>query len=382
MKIVVAPDSFKGALRAGRVAASFAAGWSEVRPQDTVIEFPLSDGGEGVCDALAGNGRGTVEQISVHDPLMREVMADIGFTEDFAVLESAGANGIELLKADELDPMLATTYGVGEALKELVSVRRCRKIIIGIGGSATVDCGAGMLQALGVKFFTADGVLLPDGVGGGDLGSVARVDAEELKTVLGDTELLVACDVTNVLTGMDGAAAVFGPQKGATPEMVAELDANLRSFAALFGDDGNTPGDGAAGGLGFAFRKILGAKICSGAELVMKVTGFAGVLEGADLVITGEGCSDSQSCCGKLCSVAAEAAAKAGVPVILVSGALRGERGGLEKLFDGCFSIADGPCSLSEAVEGTEKNLRSAGRNFAALAGALKDRSKFYKTVK
>ena len=372
MKIVVAPDSYKGALRAGGVASAFAAGWREIRPQDAVIEFPLSDGGEGLCDALAGNGRGTVAQITVHDPLMREVSAGIGFTDDFAVLESAGANGIELLSADELDPMLATTYGVGEALKELVSVRRCRKIVIGIGGSATVDGGAGMLQALGVRFFTADGVLLPDGIGGGDLGSIAKVDAGELETILSGVDLRVACDVTNVLTGMDGAAAVFGPQKGATPEMVTELDANLRSFAALFGEDGNTPGDGAAGGLGFALRSVLGAKMCSGAELVMDVTGFAEVLEDADLVVTGEGCSDSQSCCGKLCSAVAGAAAAAGVPVVLVSGALRGERKALEKMFDGCFSIADSPCSLSDAIEKTEENLQSAGRNFAALAGALK----------
>ena len=368
MKIIVAPDSFKNALRAGEVAAAVIAGWKSVRPEDTLIAIPMSDGGEGLCDALTSSADGRFLEIPTVDSLMRPRLGRAGIAGDFAVLESAEANGIELLSRNELDPLKATTYGVGLMLKELL--RQCRKIIIGIGGSATVDGGAGMLQALGGRFYDSAGRELPQGIGGGDLAKIARMDRSGLPEELNSAEIIVACDVNNCLCGKTGSAAVFGPQKGATPEMVEILDANLKHFAALWGDDGLGAGDGAAGGLGFALRQ-LGGKMESGAKLVMRETHFLDQLSGADLVITGEGCSDNQTACGKLCSSIALAAADAGVPTVLLSGALKGDCTELEKLFSGCFSISRGVCTLDEALENTGENLKKSAASLAALVSGI-----------
>ncbi len=366
MKIIAAPDSFKNALRAGDVAAAVIAGWKSIRPEDTLISMPMSDGGEGLCDALTAAGNGRFLEIPTMDPLMRPRSGRAGIAGEFAVLESAEANGIELLGRHELDPLKTTTYGVGVMLKELLTRHGCRKIIIGIGGSATVDGGAGMLQALGCRFYDSAGRELPQGIGGGDLGRIARMDRSTLPGELQLAEIIVACDVNNILCGEKGSAAVFGPQKGATPAMVEILDANLKHFAVLWDDDGMCAGDGAAGGLGFALRQ-LGGKMESGAELVMRETGFYDQLSGADLVITGEGCSDNQTACGKLCSSIALAAAAAGVPTVLLSGALKGDCSELEKLFSGCFSISRGVCTLDEALKNTGENLKRAAASFAAF---------------
>ena len=252
-------------------------------------------------------------------------------------------------------------------LKKLLDLG-CREFIIGIGGSATVDGGSGMLQALGVRFFDQWGNELPAGIGGGDLRNVAKVDLSGLDERILASRVQVACDVTNILCGPSGSAAVFGPQKGATPEMVTSLDANLHNYAVLSGDPGEVPGDGAAGGMGYALRKFLGGKLVSGASLVMEKSGFLAALPGSSLVITGEGCSDEQTAYGKLCSKVAEAAAAEGVPTVLLSGALRGDTAVLEKLFCGTFSISPGAVTLDEAIAGTRKNLARMGANLAGLA--------------
>ena len=369
MKIVVAPDSFKGALRAGRVAASFAAGWREVRPQDTVIEFPLSDGGEGVCDALAGNGRGTVEQISVHDPLMREVMADIGFTEDFAVLESAGANGIELLDSDELDPMLATTYGVGEALKELLTVRSCRKIIIGIGGSATNDAGTGMLQALGFRFYDARNQEITD-CRGGRLHDIAQIDDTLVPEAVRQSSFTIACDVDTPFCGPEGAAPVFAPQKGANPDMVARLDAGMASFAQVIEDKYNInivplPGAGAAGGMGGGFRAFLNATLQRGIDMVLDAIGFDQLIQGADLIITGEGKIDFQTAKGKTAAGVLARAKKQGIPVIAIGGCVEMCDSLQQMGFAGIYPITEEKLPLEIAMQSdiaaanVEKTVRS-----------------------
>jgi glycerate kinase len=288
---------------------------------------------------------------------------------DTAIVESAGANGIELLAADELNPMAATTYGVGEMLSLLYEAG-FRKYLIGIGGSATVDGGAGMIQALGGRLLDKAGNELPPGIGGGALHDVASADLSALSK-WHECTIQVACDVTNVLCGYSGAAYVFGPQKGANEEMVRSLDANLRHWADILDDAAETPGDGAAGGLGFALRYVLRADMVSGAELVMQYSGFHRELAGAALVITGEGCSDEQTVCGKLCSCVAHAAHAQGVPVMLFSGALRGDTRSLEAVFDGCYSIASGPGTLENAIAATAENLRRAGANVARIAGKL-----------
>lgn len=372
MKIIIAPDSFKGALRADKVASALAEGWRSVRREDELLLIPMSDGGEGLAAALAAARGGQWIGFPAHDALMRPVTAKtVQLADGCAILESAEANGIELLTAEELDPMSATTYGVGEVMRALLH-SGCSDMIVGIGGSATVDGGAGMIQALGGRLLDPRGRELPPGAGGGVLRHVAAVDLSGLDAGLKGCRIKVACDVTNPLCGAEGSAAVFGPQKGATPEMAASLDENLRHWAALFGDDGSHPGDGAAGGLGFALRRILRGELISGARLVMRYSGFEDALAGADMVITGEGCSDEQTVCGKLCACVAERAGEAGVPTVLLSGALRGDTAALEKCFRGCFSIAPGPVSLAEAIAGTAGNLRRMGANLAHLAGCGK----------
>ena len=366
MKIVIAPDSFKGAMRAEAVAQCIAEAWHEVCPDDELFLIPLSDGGEGMAGALAAAKGGKYLEIPAFDALMRPVTARAVLLEDTAVLESAEANGIERLTASELDPLAASTYGVGVMIKTLLDAGY-RNFVIGIGGSATVDGGAGMLQALGMELFDSWGNKLPAGCGGGDLRHVAKVNTSSLDTRLAECKIKVACDVTNVLCGANGSAAVFGPQKGATPEMVASLDENLAHWAALFGSSGGFPGDGAAGGLGFALRKILAAELVSGAELVMAYSGFENALAGADLVITGEGCSDEQTAYGKLCSCVAKRAAEHNVPAILVSGALKGDTAALEKLFAGCFSISPGAVTLAEALAGIRRNLMRTGASIARI---------------
>lgn len=369
MKIIIAPDSFKGALRAPGVCEALKAGWLSRRPGDDVRLYPLADGGEGTCEALVRSTGGTFYGLEAADPLMRPVRCCCGVTGDgvTGVMELAAASGIELLDRSELDPLKTTTFGSGSVLKALLD-KGCRKLLLGIGGSATVDGGAGMLQALGAEFFDPQGNKLPPGVGGGTLAQIAKADFSKLDPRLEKCTIQVACDVTNPLLGELGAAAVFGPQKGATPDMVRELEAGLAHWAGICGGLPDLPGGGAAGGVGFMLRNILKAEIRSGAELVISYAGVEQALEDADLLITGEGCSDEQTICGKLPAVIAACAAKRGVPAVLCSGALKGETGALEKVFSGVFSISNGAITLEEALRNSAENLRLTGANLAALA--------------
>ena len=364
MKVIIAPDSYKGALRAGNVAAALADGWKQVRPDDEIITIGLSDGGEGMAESLALARNGRFISIQTTDALMRPITAKAVLMGRTAVLETAEANGIERLTKPELDPLKATTYGVGTMMKHLLDAG-CREFITGIGGSATVDGGAGMMQALGAEFFDASGKLLPSGIGGGSLDKISRAELSGIDPRLAECRIVTACDVTNPLCGKTGSAAVFGPQKGASEEMVVTLDKNLAHFAALFQDSGDHPGDGAAGGLGFALRKLLNAELVSGAELILKESGFDEAVKDASLIITGEGCSDEQTAYGKLCSVVAAHGKTYGVPTILVSGALKGDTAALEACFAGCYSIGKGPSSLEDAIRQTAENLRRMGSNLA-----------------
>ena len=372
MKIVIAPDSFKGALSSVLVCEALKKGWLERRPQDELLLFPLADGGEGTCEALVRSGQGAFFECAAHDPLMRPVTCRCGITgkERTGVMELAAASGIELLSRDELAPLKTTTYGSGEVMKFLLD-QGCRHFLLGIGGSATVDGGAGMLQALGAVYFDARGERLPDGIGGGDLKRIAGVDWSALDERLFASQIDVACDVTNPLLGTQGAAAVFAPQKGASPHEVELLEENLKHWAALCGGNADLPGSGAAGGVGFMLRTVLKGNLSSGAELVIKCAGLDEVLGDASLLITGEGCSDSQTLCGKLPAVVAAHGAKFDVPAVLCSGAVRGGSRELEKVFAAVFSISHGAISLDEAIGSTAENLRLTGANLAGIACAF-----------
>ncbi len=376
MKIVFAPDSFKNALSAEETASALAAGWASRRKGDELILLPLADGGEGTADAIIAGTGGEIRSVKVHDPLMREVPAGFGITGDgsTAVVELARASGIEFLKECGLAPLRATTYGTGELIRAALQ-SGVSHLLIGIGGSASTDGGAGMLQALGAVFRDASGNILPPGIGGGDLARIASADFSALEPRLKAVRLTTACDVDHPLTGPEGAAAVFGPQKGATPEQEEVLDAGLRSYARLLRDSGlaatgDAPGDGAAGGTGFALRAVLGSKPGSGAEAVLKICNFDERAAGADLILTGEGRSDGQTLHGKLCSVVAAHGAKLKVPVVLCSGSIGGDASPLLEHFAGVFSIASGPGALADAIAATRENLFRMGVSLAGLFSA------------
>ncbi len=366
MNIIMAPDSFKGAMRSSLVAENLAAGWRKKRPGDKIFLCPLADGGEGTCEALTNALQGKIVQLNTHDALMRPISAGVGLAGDTAVIEAAAANGIELLTSDGLNPLTASSYGVGELLLEMLTWP-VAQIIIGIGGSATVDGGAGMLQALGARFFDADQQELPLGIGGGDLMKIQSADFSQLPLALNKIKLLVACDVTNPLTGANGAATVFGPQKGATPKMVQILEQNLQHWFKICGAKTELPGDGAAGGIGFALRQILSAQIASGAELIINAARLPELLATADLIITGEGCSDLQTLQGKLCRMVSKKAAEFNVPCVLCSGAIGRNSAALFDHFAAVFSIAARPGTLTEAMADTAENLQNMGANLAGI---------------
>ncbi|MBF0199029.1 MAG: glycerate kinase [Planctomycetes bacterium] len=285
----------------------------------------------------------------------------------------AAASGIELLRKDQLNPLLTSTYGTGEMILHIIN-EGIRDIIIGIGGSATVDGGAGMLQALGFRLLNSEGENIP--LGGGGLSQLSKISTESAHPELKNLNIRVACDVTNPLLGKSGAAAVFGPQKGAKPQDVEELEVGLGKLADLaiaekYCQSVSEPGDGAAGGLGMALRVFLKAKSESGAELVLKESGFNEHIKGCHYVITGEGCTDSQTLSGKLCAVVAQKAKESGVPTILLSGALKGsDHRPLLELFHTALSIDSGHITLESAISASKSDLEYTASCVARLVSS------------
>ncbi|NOY74963.1 MAG: glycerate kinase [Kiritimatiellaeota bacterium] len=368
MKIVIAVDSFKGCLRSPKICAIIADAYSKVFPEAEIVELPLADGGEGTTEALVAALNGTFERIEAAGPLGKPVSARYGVARDgtLAVMEMAEVAGIELLEPNELDPMKTTTRGVGEMLLAAAD-RGVEEIILGVGGSATVDGGIGMAAALGYRFLDLSGKpVLPGGAGLAEIAEIRPPDSERMENLA----VKVASDVDNPLIGPNGAAPVYGPQKGATPEIVSILDAGLRNLMDLCVEsnlvEGGAPGDGAAGGLGFGLRAFCGAELVSGAKLVCDIVGLERHLKGASLLITGEGRTDSQTLNGKLCAVAAEKARNAGVPTMLISGALEATDE-LLALFDFAFSSSLGQTSLDRLLAEAEGNLRFTALNAARL---------------
>jgi len=371
MKIILAPDKFKGCMRSPQICEILKRAIEEELPEAEIVSLPLADGGEGTSEALLAATGGKCRQAQVTGPLGKPVQACFGIYNGgrSAVMEMSSASGLELLSRKELDPLLASTYGTGELIKAALDAG-AREITIGIGGSATVDGGAGMAQALGFKLLDSAGNEL--GRGPHELLKLSSIDASQADKRLANVKIKVACDVRNPLLGRNGAARVYGPQKGATIEMVETLEGCLSTLAKIWIDSDmldsvDKPGDGAAGGLGAGLRAFCKAKICSGARIVMDAVSFEDHLAGASLVITGEGCTDSQTKDGKLCSEVAKAAKKAKVPVFLLSGSLRGDVQKLNEIFDVALSISTGHSSLEEAIASGRHDLYFTARNLAKL---------------
>lgn len=371
MKIVIAPDSFKESLSAPEVAAAIARGWQQVFPEAECLLRPMADGGEGTVDALLAAVGGQRRECRVRGPLGEPVAAHWGWLgQDTAVIEMAAASGLHRVPRERRNARLASSYGTGELILQALDAG-ARRIILGLGGSASNDAGAGLLQALGMRLLDARGKEL--GPGGAALAGLERLDPGALDARLRGVRIEVAADVDNPLCGPRGASAVFGPQKGATPEQVVELDAALGRFAAVVAaalgeDHARFPGAGAAGGLGFAARAFLAASFRPGIELVAELSGLAAAVAGADLVITGEGRMDAQTLHGKAPVGVARVAKRAGVPVIALAGSL-GE--GYQALHDAgieaAFSLAPGPISLEQALASAAEQLQARAVDIARL---------------
>lgn len=372
MTFVLAPDSFKESMTAKEVCCAMEKGFRQVFPQADFIHVPMADGGEGTMQSLIDATRGTVYTLTVTGPLGAPVQASYGIMGDgeVAVIEMASASGIHFVNARTKNPLLTTTYGTGELILACLD-KGIRKIILGIGGSATNDGGAGMAQALGARFFDAsDRPLAP---GGGALEHLRRIDITGLDPRLSGVDIQVACDVTNPLCGEFGASAVFGPQKGATPEMVRRLDAGLAHYADVIRDQldkevATQPGAGAAGGLGAGLMAFTHCTLRKGIDIVLEFSGLADKLAGADFCITGEGRIDAQTQFGKTPYGVARAAKALGVPVIAVSGCV-GE--GIESLYDigidAVFGIIPRADSIDALLQEGPDNMAIACENIGRL---------------
>ena len=356
MKIVIAPDSFKGSLTALQVAEAIEVGLRRVFPTAAIEKVPMADGGEGTVQSLVDATGGEILTARVRDPLGNPIDAQYGVLGDSitAVIEMAAASGLTLVPLDKRDPRVTTTYGTGELIRAALT-HGCRKLIIGIGGSATNDGGAGMAQALGVKLLTASNEQI--GSGGGSLATLHSIDLSELDQRLREMETVVACDVNNPLTGKEGASHVYGPQKGATPEMIEELDANLAHFNKIVQRDlsksvGDVPGAGAAGGLGAGLMAFLNASLKSGIEIVTETTQLSKQFAGADLVITGEGQINFQTVFGKTPVGVAKVAKAHNIPVIAIAGSIAARSDGVYNAgIDAMVDIVPEPMSLETAIE-------------------------------
>lgn len=366
MKIVVAADKFKGSLSAREVCDAIARGVKRACPRAKLVKVPLADGGEGTVQALVAATDGKLKSRRVTGPLGEKVKAELGLLGDgkTAVIEMAAASGLVLVPEKKRNPMVATTRGTGELIKAALD-EGAKKIILGIGGSATNDGGAGMARALGAKLLDKRGKEI--GEGGGELGKLARIDLSEFEIKDSRFEILVACDVTNPLCGPKGASAVYGPQKGATPQMVRTLDQNLRQYAKIVERDvaphtmrssaprcalHELPGAGAAGGLGFGLCAFLDARLRRGIDLVLDYLEFEQTLRGADLVITGEGAIDKQTLHGKVPIGVAQRARRLRVPVIAIGGTVPPDANVLFRHgIDGLASICHSPMERDEAMK-------------------------------
>lgn len=376
-KIVIAPDSFKESLSAKRVVQIIASAMAEILPDVQLIGVPLADGGEGTAATLVDATAGQLRQAIVRNPLGDLIHASWGLLGDrqTAVIEMATASGLALIPPAQRNPYLTSSAGTGDLLKAALDAG-ARRFILALGGSATNDGGAGMLQALGVGLLDCDGQ--PITPGGAALAQLARIDLTNIDSRLADCEFEIACDVDNPLIGQRGAAAVFGPQKGATTEMVAILDAALAHYAAVIqaqlGKDVSAlPGAGAAGGMGAAALAFLpNVRMRRGVDIVLQATQLEQHLADADLVITGEGCLDAQTILGKVPIGVAQLAKRYAVPVIAIGGCVRADVAAVYAHgIDAVFSCVPAAMPLESALANAEQHLAHTARNVAAVIKLL-----------
>lgn len=357
MKVVVAIDSFKGCLSSIEAGNTIKEGILKSCSDAEVIVKPIADGGEGTIDALVEGMNGTKYQIEVQGPLNKKVTASYGIIEQdekIAIIEMAQAAGITLISKQDRNPLYTTTYGVGEIIKDAIK-KGCRNFIVGIGGSSTNDAGMGMLQALGWKFYDIDGNLL--GLGGKVLDKIAQIDDSNIIKELKECKFKVACDVNNPLYGENGATYIYGPQKGATDEIIKILDNGLINFSKIVEKTYNkftsqVSGTGAAGGLGYAFLTFLDAKLESGINIILKEINLEKDIKNCDIVITGEGKLDSQTIQGKVPIGVAKLSKKYSKPVIAFGGSISNDAYEFNKYgIDAVFSIVNEPMTLEKAME-------------------------------
>jgi glycerate kinase len=375
LKVVIAPDKFKGSLTAAQVAEAMAQGVLRAAPGAAIDRVPMADGGEGTVEALVAATGGSYGQAEVTGPLGEPITARFGLLDDgrTAAIEMASASGLVLVPPERRNPLIASTRGTGELLLAAIAAG-ARRVIVGIGGSATNDGGAGLGQALGYRLLDSHGRDLEPG--GGSLDRLARIDPSGRRLELNGIEVAVACDVTNPLCGPSGASAVYGPQKGATPAMVTQLDANLAHFASIVARDlgiaiRDLPGSGAAGGLGGGLVAFAGGRLAGGVNLVIDAVNLAARLAGAALCLTGEGALDAQSAFGKTPVGVARLARALGCPTLALAGSIGpGAAAVLEQGVDAYFSTCPGPIRLHDAIshasELVERATEQAVRAFRA----------------
>jgi glycerate kinase len=364
MRILIAPDSFKGSNSSMQVASAIEEGIYHVFPDAEIEKIPIGDGGEGTVEALVAASEGEIVSLEVSGPLGEKVEASYGLIDPTtAVIEMASASGLVLVPEDRRDPRITSTYGTGELILDALE-NGVEEIILAIGGSATNDGGTGMASALGYRFLDAEGRTLPPG--GAALASLARIDTTSVDPRLGKVRFRVACDVNNPLTGPTGASAVYGPQKGARPEDVKELDAALTRLSEVVAEQlgikaSETPGAGAAGGLGYGLLVFCGAVLERGIDLVLDALDFESRLDGIDLVITGEGKLDGQTAYGKVPVGISRRAKKLGVPVLAIAGDIGDD---IEAVYDNgidaVMSTVNRAMSLEEAMSRSRELLIDA----------------------
>ncbi len=354
MKIVIASDSFKGSLTSVEVAQGAEQGIRLVYPDCEVVAVNVADGGEGTVEAVVETLGGEIVFAQVNDPLGRKIKASYGIAGNTAIIEMAAASGLPLLAVNERNPWLTSTYGTGEMIMDAIS-RGCRNFLVGIGGSATNDAGTGMLQALGFRFYDAHGALI-DSCAGGRLQDIAHIDDSQVPEAVRESIFTIACDVDTPFCGPEGAAPVFAPQKGADAEMVVKLDAGMASFAEVIAtkyevDVVPVAGAGAAGGMGGAFYAFLHANLKKGIDMVLDAIHFDTTIQGADLVITGEGKVDFQTAKGKTAAGVLARSKKQHIPVIAIGGCVEMCDSLLQMGFAGIYPILEEKVPLEIAMQ-------------------------------
>ena len=371
MKIVIAPDSFKGSLSSMQVINIVKKSALKTFPDAKIYEVPIADGGDGTVEAIVYASKGKIISAKARDPHGRLISCIYGDADGIAIIGMSECSGLALLTDNEKDPMKTSTHGTGDLIKKAMD-EGFTKIYLGIGGSATNDAGTGALQALGLKFLRSDGSQI-ERMCGEELINVCSVDDSSLDNRLKTVSITIMCDVTNPLTGENGATYIYGPQKGADPETLKALEAGMKNFEKIINNYAGAelssiPGTGAAGGIGCGLMCFTGAKMTSGINAVLELAKFGEIIKNSSLIITGEGRIDHQSACGKVVHGIAQYAKKADVPVVVIAGSIGS---GAEEVYplgiNTLIALPESPCSLEECMSGAEELMSKASDRVFSL---------------